>query len=66
MEFERAVKRCHVRSAIYRTANPDRKFWKNHDVPLKVRVPKEDQMKNDWEEHDPRDDDGGSLFMFND
>ena len=66
MDFENAVMRCHVRSAIYRKAEPEVKYWKNHDIPLKKRVPEEAQSHNDWKEYEPRDDDNGSLFMFND
>jgi len=66
MTFKDAMAYCHVRSAIYRTAKPEVKYWKNHTVPLEQRVPKEDQQCNDWQEHDPRDEDDGSLFMYND
>ena len=66
MTFEEAVSRCHVRSAIYRLADPKIKYWKNHTVPLEKRVPLKDQLCLDWKEHDPRDEDAGSLFMYND
>jgi len=35
-------------------------------VPLWVRVPLADRSATDWQEHDPRDSDELSLFMFND
>ena len=41
-------------------------YWKNHTIPLKEQVPTEDQKHEDWAEYDPREDDNGSLFMFND
>ena len=66
MDFESVVKCCHVRSAIYRESTPEIKHWKNHTIPLKERVPIEGQKRNDWKEYDPRNDDEGSLFMFND
>ena len=58
--------RCHVRSAIYRLSNPSVKYWKNMRVCLDDRVPDKDKQATDWAEYDPRDDDDGSLFMFND
>jgi len=66
MKYEEAKSSCHVRSAIFRTANPEIKYWKNHIIPLDERVPDEDKPRNDWEEYDPRDCDDCSLFMFND
>ena len=66
MDFKEAVATCHVRSAIYRTCEPTKKYWKNHTIPIKERVPVADQQENDWQEYDPRDDDDCSLFMFND
>lgn len=66
MNFEDAVTWCHVRSAIYRTAKPKVKYWKNHPESLEQRVSNEDQKHSDWQEHDPRDEDSGSLFMYND
>ena len=65
MDYERAKELCHVRSAIYRKSKGI-KYWKNHRIDLDARVPPEDKMAEDWEEHDPRDYDGGSLFMMND
>lgn len=55
MNYEDAKSSCHVRSAIVRKAHPDRKFWKNHSVPLDERVPENWKLKTDWQEHDPRD-----------
>lgn len=53
MTFERAVRTCPVRGAIYRDTNPRGKLYaKNHEVPLEVRVPIEDQRHDDWEEWD--------------
>ena len=66
MDFKKAVTTCHVRSAIYRTIDPTKRYYKNHTIKLEDRVPIEDQKYNDWEEYDPRDDDDCSLFMFND
>lgn len=66
MNFEDAASRCHVRSAIYREVEPSNRYWKNHPVSLSERVPQADQDADDWQEYDPRDDDDGSLFMFND
>ena len=66
MEIDRAIDICHVRSAIFRKAKPDLRYYKNHSVPFKTRIPIADQLAVDWEEYDPRDDDDSSLFMFND
>ena len=66
MTFEEAVLFCHVRSAIYRIGKPEVKYWKNHTESLEQRVPIKDQRCNDWQEYDPRDEDDGSLFMYND
>lgn len=50
-----------------RIGNKEKKlYWKNHNIPLAQRVPGDDQLFDDWEEYDPREDDDGSLFMFND
>ena len=65
MNYEEAKQSCHVRSAIYRESIGVR-YWKNHTIPLDERVPRVDKRANDWLEYDPRDDDDGSLFMFND
>lgn len=64
MEFKEAVETCHVRSAIYREGDKFRKdgsgrlklYGKNHQIPLKERVPIEDQKFDDWEEYDPEED----------
>ena len=65
MTYEDAKIYCHVRSAIYRESKRIR-FWKNHSVKLDDRVPDEDKLAIDWLEYDPREEDDGSLFMFND
>lgn len=61
-----AISTCHVRSAVYRKSHSEIKFWKNHTEKIIDRVPPDWKSANDWEEYDPRDDDEGSLFMFND
>jgi hypothetical protein len=66
MKLKDAISKCHVRSAVYRKKNPKVRYWKNHSVPIVKRVPFLDRFARDWEEYDPRDDDNGSLFMFND
>jgi len=66
MKYQDAKNKCHVRSAIFRTSAPDLMYWKNHTESLDSRVPEADKLASDWEEYDPRDDDDGSLFMFND
>jgi hypothetical protein len=35
-------------------------------IDFDARVPPEDKLAEDWEEHDPRDSDNCSLFMMND
>jgi len=65
MKYKRAKTMCHVRSAIYRKAKMVR-HWKNRQTPLDQRVSWWDKLWWDWEEYDPRDADGTSLFMFND
>ena len=65
MTYNEAKNRCHVRSAIYRTSNCIR-YWRNNEIPLDDRVPDKDKLEVDWEEYDPREDDGCSLFAFND
>jgi hypothetical protein len=37
-------------------------YWKNNKLSLYDRVPKHDQIFNDWEEYDPREQDGCSAF----
>ena len=64
--FENAVHNCAVREAIFRNSKPSIRYYKNHTLTLEERVPLEDQKANDWRIYDPRDDDDGSLFMFND
>ena len=66
MTYETAKRTCHVRSSIFRRAKPDAKYPKNHPIQFDRRVPWADQNATDWEEHDPRDSDTGSLSMFND
>ena len=66
MKLIDAISKCHVRSAVYRISEPSVKYWKNHQIPIFERIPDKDKEACDWEEHDPRDDDHGSLFMFND
>jgi len=62
MKFQEAIGKCHVRSAIYRESNPEKKYWKNHQVPLSARIPFKDHIHTDWEEYDPRDDYDCSIF----
>jgi hypothetical protein len=66
MTFEEATQTCHVRSAVYRTGDPEKKrHWKNTHNAF-GGVSEEDKLATDWEEYDPRDDDECSLFSFND
>ena len=65
MKLKDAISKCHVRSAVYRTSKPEKKYGKNHSVPIINRVPFLDRFARDWEEWDPRDEDNSSLFMFN-
>jgi len=62
MTYEEAKRRCHVRSAIRRKGQPDILYWKNHPVPLDVRVPDIQKIANDWEEYDPREEPGCSAY----
>ena len=55
MDYETAKCRCHVRSAIFRRAFPEKKFAKNHYQSFDIRVPIEWQKADDWEEYDPND-----------
>ena len=55
MQFLEAFRYAHVRSAIRRKSKPEFRYWKNHSLPIKSRVPIEDQAANDWEEYDPRE-----------
>lgn len=66
MKFREVCSKCHSRAAIYRKSDPEIRYWKNHNIPLQFRVPQKDQDAVDWMEFDPRDDDNGSLFSFND
>lgn len=66
MKLLKAIGVCHVRSAIFRASNPKIKYWKNNSQTILERVPVTDRDADDWKEYDPRDDDEGSLFMFND
>lgn len=66
MKYEECKRLIHVRSAMYRKANPSQKYWKNDWVPLDERVPDDEKRHSDWMEYDPRDDDECSLFMSND
>ncbi len=65
MKYEEAARKCHVRSAIYRESQLIR-YWKNHTKSLDERIPEHEKLEDDWEEFDPRDNDSGTLFMFND
>lgn len=62
--FEKAVAWCHVRSAIYLPLG--KHYWKNRTESLRERIPWYLRIIPLWREYDPRDDDDGSLFMFND
>jgi len=62
MKLQEAISSCHVRSAIYRNTNPEKKYWKNHPVPISVRVPFKDHVHADWKEFDPRDDYDCSIY----
>jgi len=66
MKYEEAKIRCHIRSAIYREAEPHIKYWKNHPKTLDERVIEYDKLCSDWKEYDPREDDDCSLSFFND
>ena len=56
MTFENAASQCMVRGCIYRASDPSVQYAKNHDVPLKDRVPLVDQVATDWRESDPEGD----------
>jgi hypothetical protein len=53
MKFEDIILKCHANSIIYRKGNPKIKYPKHDFIPLKERVPKEEQKYNDWSEYDP-------------
>lgn len=61
MKLQEAILRCHVRSAVYRKAQPNVKYWKNHPEPIFSRVPEKYRDADDWLEYDPRDDSDCSL-----
>ncbi len=62
MSYERAKRTAHARSGIFRKANPDIIYMKNHSIPFDERVPPEDQLANDWFEYDPREDLQNAAF----
>lgn len=66
MKFEDARRHAHVRSAIYNPKISNKKYWKNHVIPLEKQVPVEHQQIDGWLEYDPREDDDCSLSAFND
>lgn len=55
MKLNEAISCCHVRSAIYRTSKPEKRYWKNVSYPF-VDIPEPDKLADDWEEYDPFDD----------
>lgn len=55
MKLQEAIGSCHVRSAVYRESNPNKKYFKNNPIDIIDRIPKEDKKANDWTEWDPRD-----------
>ena len=55
MKYEEAKSICHVRPAIRRASNPDKKYWKNHTESLDSRISDKDKSASDWEEYDPRE-----------
>lgn len=61
MTFEEAKDCCHVRSAIYRKINPDKKYWKN-SYDFEKMTPRE-KSGDDWEEYDPADYQPASFLM---
>ncbi len=62
--FKKACSWCAVRSAIYLPHG--KRFWKNNQISLSERVSWWAKLVPLWREYDPRDEDTGSLFMFND
>lgn len=66
MKLLEAIESCHVRSAVMRKSKPSKMYWKNHEIRIIDRIPEADKLADDWIEYDPREDDNGSLFMFND
>ncbi len=65
-DYYTAKDTCAVRSAIYRASKPEIKYWYNQQTSLDKRVSDKDKIGMDWLEYDPRDEDDGSLFMYND
>ncbi len=61
MTLNEAIAACHVRSAVMRESNPNKKYWKNHPVPILQRIPLEDAQADDWVEYDPRDHEDATL-----
>ncbi len=55
MELQKAISSCHVRSAIYRESEPEKKYFKNNPIDIINRIPEIDKKADDWEEWDPRD-----------
>ena len=53
MQFEEAVRTCHVRSAIRQLSWPIVLYWKDDDLPFDERVPILAQSADDWEETFP-------------
>lgn len=53
MTFEEACRSCMVRGYVARESLPGIKVWKNHDVPMHVRVPIDLQDGDDWDDFDP-------------
>lgn len=66
MTLKKAIRCCAVREAVYRTKKPQRRYYKNHPISLRSRIAFLDRIRRDWAVYDPRDDDSGSLFSFND
>lgn len=56
MPLDDAIYICHVRAAVRRRSKPGVKYWKNHPLSIKERVPSDDALATDWEEYDPRGD----------
>jgi hypothetical protein len=55
MTLPDAIAQCHVRSSIFRIADPARMYAKNHFLPLLERIPADQHDASDWLEHDPRE-----------
>lgn len=65
MTYEEAKSSCPNRGAIQRSRS-NKRYYKNHSIPLDDRVPCSDKLVDDWEVYDPREEDNGSLYMYND